>query len=90
MTDCKSPAHVHYRDAVDGLYIQARMAQKALDSVIDDAIAENPGNPTLADKQHRVDQVIERLTYAQRKYAEAEREVNRHFDRGCRNLVAAR
>lgn len=88
MTTCKSPAHKRYRQAMEGLYIQAALASKDLVRVLDEARAAAPHNPELelVLKRHKLDEVAERLAFGESELIEAEREVNRHFDRGCRNV----
>lgn len=91
VTTCKSPAHKHYAQAVEGLYIQTWIAYRDLGRLVD-SIAIEPdelAKGTAIDRNdHKLVEVIERLNFGRREVAEAVVEVNRHFDRGCRNLPA--
>ena len=85
---CKSPAHRRYREALEGLYIQAALAQKDLATVLNECRAENPAEPwrPMTFKQHKLDEATERLAFGRTELEAATRAVDAHIDHGCRNL----
>jgi hypothetical protein len=90
VTTCKSKAHEHYRAALEGLYIQTWMASRDLAALIDDTPAGHADalekGTALHLNEHKIVKVEERLAFGRQQLAEATVEVNRHFDRGCRNV----
>jgi hypothetical protein len=94
MTECKSPTHKRYRDAVEGLYFQAHLAQQDLTRTLEQARAMADLSKTdksvgrvLIYRQHELAEVIDRLTFGRDQLAEAEHNVNVHLARGCRNVT---
>lgn len=92
MATCKSPTHNAYGDAVEGLYIQTWMASRDLAKIMAEvetgADAKEKGR-FLLNKEHRIDEVTERIAFGRSELADATANVNRHFDRGCKNLDTA-
>jgi hypothetical protein len=86
MTDCKSPTHRRFRDASEGLYFEAHFAQQDLTGLLDTARAEDPHNPesALIHRRDKLALVEERMTFARRRFDDAEQAVNAHLVRGCR------
>ena len=88
--DCKSPAHKRYADAVEGLYIQTWIASRDLAKLLDGLGGTNADEKgtALVLSQHKLDEVTERIAFGKSELALATDIVNRHFDRGCRNIPA--
>lgn len=89
MTDCKSPTHKRYRDALEGLYIHTYLASQDLDkirSVAEGTNALEKGRAIDARWQEVV-AAADRISFARTSLDDAEREVNAHLERGCRNLA---
>lgn len=92
MSGCKSKTHSDYGNAQEGLYIQTWMAHKELAKLVG---PEAPAGHTdarekgaaLERQNHILDEAVRRIQFGQLELAEATAAVNRHFDRGCRNLV---
>ncbi len=90
---CKSPAHKQYREALEGLYIQTWMASRDLAKLIDEGDEAWPTRASSLEKgtalarvQHKIEDVEQRLAFGRQQLADAEVVINRHFDRGCRNV----
>ena len=87
-TPCKSPAHKRYTYGLEALYIQTALASKDLEQALAKARADNANEPYLAFtfQTSLVDEALERIAFGRSEFADAEKNLNAHFDRGCRNL----
>ena len=82
MKSCKSPSHQRYANAVESVNITAALIARDLREAYDTS------DETQRDinVQRQMAQTAERVAYAQRILDSATRQINEHFDRGCRNL----
>lgn len=92
-TECRSPAHKQYRDALEGLYIQTKLAYRDLGRILEDATEGRSDNREIGLElnlvEHKIIDVEERLAFGRQQLADASVVVNRHFDSGCRLLTGA-
>ncbi len=83
--NCKSPTHRIYRDALETLDVAAALAAKDLSEAREKALRFDEYERIAAVDRYTAD-AIDRLQWARERVSDATREVNRHFDRGCRNV----
>jgi hypothetical protein len=89
MSACKSPSHKRYADAIEDMDWAAGEVARKLHEARSFASSPEP-RVSMVERHPAVssamDEAMERIVWARQRVADAEAEVNRHFDRGCRNL----